>query len=128
LGVDYRVCPFFAIGLTAGYANGNVNLDAGGDINVNSGKLGLYATAFDQGFYLDTAISGGPTGYDSHRTALQGTPSGNTNGGNLDVLVAAGYDWKFGGLSIGPIASFQYGYIAINAYVHLLPNSRQSSR
>jgi outer membrane autotransporter protein len=50
MGVDYRVCPYFAIGLTAGYAHSTVNLAAGGDIDVNSGKLGVYATAFSQGF------------------------------------------------------------------------------
>jgi outer membrane autotransporter protein len=116
-GVDYRVCPFFAIGLTAGYGHTNVNIDGGGgNIDVNSGKFGLYATAFGQGFYLDTAVSGGPSGYNTHRTALQGTASGNTDGGNLNALVATGYDWKFGALSVGPTASFQYGYIGLNAF------------
>jgi autotransporter-associated beta strand protein len=115
-GVDYRVTPFLAVGLSAGYAHSTVNLNAGGDIDVNSGKLGVYATAFSQGFYLDTAISGGPSGYNSRRAALQGTASGSTNGGDFDFLVAAGYDWKYGGLTIGPIASFQLGYIGINAF------------
>ena len=116
MGVDYRVFPYFAIGLTAGYAHSTANLDAGGNIDVNSGKLGLYATAFSQGFYLDTAISGGQTGYNSRRTALQGTASGSTNGGDFDFLVAAGYDWKYGSLTVGPIASFQLSYIGINAF------------
>jgi autotransporter-associated beta strand protein len=116
LGVDYRFTSFLAVGLTAGYANSNVNLNAGGNIDVNSGKIGVYATAFSQGFYLDTAISGGPSGYNSHRTALQGTASGSTNGGDFDFLVAAGYDWKYGGLTIGPIASFQLGYVGIDAF------------
>jgi uncharacterized protein with beta-barrel porin domain len=115
-GVDYRVTPFLAVGLTAGYAHSTVNLNAGGDIDVNSGKFGVYATAFNQGFYLDTAISGGPGGYDSQRTALQGTASGSTNGGDFDFLVAAGYDRKVGVLTIGPIASFQLSYIGINAF------------
>jgi outer membrane autotransporter protein len=65
---------------------------------------------------LDTAISGGPSGYNSRRAALQGTASGNTNGGDFDVLVAAGYDWKYNGLTIGPLASFQFGYIGIDAF------------
>jgi uncharacterized protein with beta-barrel porin domain len=116
MGVDYRVCPYFALGLTAGYAHSNVNLAAGGDIDVNSGKLGVYATAFGQGFYLDTAISGGPSGYNSRRAALQGTASGSTNGGDFDFLVAAGYDWKYNGLTIGPLASFQLSYVGIDAF------------
>ena len=116
-GIDYRVCPFFAIGLSAGYAHTRVNIDAdGGNIDVNSGKFGLYATAFTQGFYVDAAINGGPSGYNSHRTALQGTANGSTDSGDFNALVATGYDWKFGGLTIGPTASFQYGYIGLNAF------------
>ena len=78
--------------------------------------LGLYATVFTQGFYVDTAVSGGRSGYNLHRTALQGTASGSTGSGDFNFLVATGYDWKFGGLTIGPTASFQYGYIGMNAF------------
>jgi Autotransporter beta-domain len=103
LGVDYRVCSFLAIGLTAGYAHTNVDIDAGGgNIDVNSGKFGLYATAFGRGFYLDTAVSGGPSGYTTHRKALEGTATGSTGGGDFNALVAVGYDLKIGGLSKRP--------------------------
>jgi autotransporter-associated beta strand protein len=116
-GVDYRVCPFFALGLSAGYAHTRVNIDsAGGNIDVNSGKFGLYATAFAQSFYLDAAVTGGPSGYNSHRSALQGTANGSTDSGDVNALIAAGYDWKFGGLTIGPTASFQYGYIGLDSF------------
>jgi uncharacterized protein with beta-barrel porin domain len=115
-GVDYRLTPNFAVGLTAGYAHTTVNLDGGGNIDVNGGKLGLYATVFGNGFYLDTAVTGGPSGYNTHRTALQGTASGSTDGADFNALVAGGYDWKSGNLTIGPTASFQYSYIGLNAF------------
>jgi outer membrane autotransporter protein len=115
-GVDYRLTPNFAIGLTAGYAHTSVNLDGGGNIDVNGGKIGAYATLFGNGFYLDTAVSGGPSGYNTHRTALQGTASGSTDGADFNFLVATGYDWKCGNLSIGPTASFQYSYVGLNAF------------
>jgi outer membrane autotransporter protein len=116
LGVDYRVCPFFAVGLLAGYAHTNGDLANNGNLDVNSGTFGLYATAFSGGFYLDSAVTGGPSEYDSHRTALLGTASGSTDGGDLNVLVNGGYDWKKGGLSIGPTASFQYTYVSFNGF------------
>jgi outer membrane autotransporter protein len=116
LGVDYRVCPNFAIGLTAGYAHTSVGLDGGGNIDVNAGKIGLYATIFGNGLYLDTAVSGGPSGYTTRRTALQGTANGNTDGADFDFLVAVGYDWTKGNFTIGPTASFQYGYIGLNGF------------
>ena len=116
LGVDYRVCPYFAVGLIAGYAHTNADLANSGNLDVNSGKFGLYATAFSGGFYLDTAVTGGISGYDTHRAALLGTASGSTNGGDLNVLVNGGYDWKKGNLSIGPTASFQYTYVSFNGF------------
>jgi outer membrane autotransporter protein len=115
-GVDYRVCPNFAIGLTAGYAHTNADLANGGNLDVNGGTLGLYATVFGDGFYLDTTVTGGPSGYDTHRTALLGTANGSTNGGDFNVLVAAGYDWKKGDLTIGPTANFQYTYVGFDGF------------
>jgi autotransporter-associated beta strand protein len=116
MGVDYRLTSNFALGLTAGYAHTSVGLDGGGNIDVNGGKLGIYATLFGNGFYLDTAVTGGPSGYHTRRTALQGTASGSTNGADFNVLVATGYDWKHGNLSIGPTATFQYSYVGLRAF------------
>jgi autotransporter-associated beta strand protein len=116
LGVDYRLTPNFAIGFFGGYAHTNVDLVGGGNIDVNGGKIGLYATVFRDGFYLDTAVNGGPSGYNTRRTALQGTASGSTDGADLNVLVAAGYDWKSGSLSIGPTANFQFSYVDLNGF------------
>ena len=116
LGVDYRFTSYFAIGLTAGYANINADLPNGGSLDVNAGQLGLYATVFGSGFYADAAVTGGPSGYDSRRTALLGSANGNTDGGNFNVLIAAGYDWQKGGLSIGPTANFQYTYVGFSSF------------
>jgi hypothetical protein len=74
------------------------DVDTGGftfrvDYRFNSkfrGWIGLYATVFGNGFYLGTVLIGGPSGY----TALQGTASGSTDGVDVNVLVAGGYDWK----------------------------------
>ena len=116
MGIDYRIGSHFAIGLTGGYAYTDADLVNNSSIAVNGGKLGLYATAFGSGFYLDTAVIGGLNGYDTRRTALEGTASGDTVGGDLNVLVAAGYDWKKGGLSIGPTASFQYTLVGFGDF------------
>jgi len=116
LGVDYRLTSYFAIGLDGGYAHTNIHFVGGGDTDVNAGNVGLYATLFGNGFYLNAAFSGGPSGYTTRRTALQGTASGSTNGPELYVLVAGGYNWTKGNLSIGPTANFQYSYVGINGF------------
>jgi autotransporter-associated beta strand protein len=115
-GVDYRVSPNFAIGLTGGYAHTNADLVNNGSLDVNGGTIGAYATGFGGGFYVDAAAFGVFNGYDSHRTALLGTASGNTDGQDFNALVAAGYDWKSGGLTIGPTVSYQYTYVEFDSF------------
>jgi outer membrane autotransporter protein len=116
LGADYRVTPNFAIGLTLGYAHTGVDLVNNGNLDVNNLKFGSYATVFCGGFYIDSAVSGGWSEYHSHRTALLGTANGDTEGGDFNILVSGGYDWKKGNLSIGPTASFQYTYVSFNSF------------
>jgi len=116
LGVDYKVCPNFAIGLMGGYTGTTANLADGGRVYVNGGKVGVYATAFAGGWYADVAAIGGYDSYDTRRSALQGTARGDTDGNDLDVLVGTGYDFKAGGLTFGPTGSFDYSYTGINAY------------
>jgi outer membrane autotransporter protein len=115
-GVDYRVSPNFAIGLTGGYAHTNADLVNNGSLDVNGGTIGAYATGFGGGFYVDAAAFGVFNGYDSHRTALLGTASGDTDGQDFNALVVGGYDWKSGGLTIGPLASFQYTYVELDSF------------
>jgi outer membrane autotransporter protein len=116
LGADYRIGSNLVIGLTAGYARTGVDLIDNSSIDVDSGKFGFYSTVFSNGFYLDGAVTGGWSEYDTHRTALLGTANGSTDGGDLNVLGAAGYAWTKGNLSIGPTASFQYNYAGFNGF------------
>jgi outer membrane autotransporter protein len=115
-GVDYRLSPNFAIGMMGGYAHTNGDLVNGGSLDVDGGKFGLYATAFSGGFYVNAAATGGLNDYDTHRTALLGTASGDTEGHEFTGLISAGYDWKTGNLTVGPIASYQYTYVDFDGF------------
>jgi autotransporter-associated beta strand protein len=116
IGADYRLSSNFVVGLLGGYAHAGVDLANGGSLEANGGELGLYATTFGCGFYLDTSVIGGLSAYDSRQAALLGQARGSTNGGDLSVLVAGGYDWKLGGLSVGPTASFQYTWVGVDGF------------
>jgi outer membrane autotransporter protein len=123
MGVDYRVTDHFAIGLSGGYVNSKSDLVNGGRLDVNGGKLGLYATYFTGGFYVDAAGSGGWNNYDTRRSALSATTSsgmapeyGSTDGSEFNGLIAAGFDWKRGCWLIGPTASFEYSYVQFNSF------------
>jgi outer membrane autotransporter protein len=117
LGVDYRVCDNFAIGLNAGYAHSWADLVDHGRVTVDGGKIGAYATWFSGGFHVDGAISGGFNDYDTVRTGLQDLPvRGSTNGAELNGLFAIGYDFRFGCLNVGPIMTVQYTYVNIEGF------------
>jgi autotransporter-associated beta strand protein len=116
LGLDYKVCSNFAVGIAAGYAGTGIDLTDDGSVLVNGGKLAVYATTFIGGWYADAAVTGGYNSYDTKRSALQGTARGSTDGGELNVLLGTGYDWKLGGLQIGPTANFNYTLTGIDGY------------
>ncbi len=108
-GLDYRVNQHFAIGLNLGYANTSASLVNGGNLQVDGGNIGLYATYFDQNFHMDLAVGGGLNSYKTRRVTPNNTiATGSPNGSEFNVLFALGYDWKFGALTIGPTASLQY--------------------
>ena len=116
LGVDFRLTPNFALGVNAGYARTGIDLNHGGRITVDGGKLGLYATYFTGGFYADAAVGGGLNSYSTRRSALQGDARGSEDGGELNTLFATGYDWKAGALTLGPTASFQYDRTSLGSF------------
>ncbi|MEI9897073.1 MAG: autotransporter outer membrane beta-barrel domain-containing protein [Chthoniobacter sp.] len=116
LGLDYKVGPHLAIGVAAGYTGTVGDLANDGRVWTNGGKIGLYGTAFTGGWYMDASAFGGYNSYDSRRDGLGGTARGSTDGGELDALFGAGYDFKKGHFSFGPTASFNYTYLAINGF------------
>jgi outer membrane autotransporter protein len=68
------------------------------------------------GFYADFGAFGGYNGYSTRRDSVEGEARGNTDGGELNALFGAGYDFKVGGFTFGPTASFNYTYVGFNGY------------
>ena len=116
LGADYRFTDHFVAGLFAGYTYTGIDIADGGRIAVDSGKVGIYSTYFDGGFYVDAAVQGGYDTYETNRAGLDGTAHSSPVGGDLNLLFAPGYNWKAGGLSYGPTSRFQYSYESTNGF------------
>ena len=116
VGIDYRLTDYLAIGAMGEYSHTWTNLTPTGDIDVDSGRGGVYLTLFSHGFYFDGAIYGGHNVYSSGRAALGGMANGGTSGAEFSTFAGAGYDWHVGKLTIGPIASLQYTYAGIDSF------------
>ena len=115
LGLDYRVTDYLALGIMANYSHTWTDLGPG-DIGVDTGRGGIYATYFSHGFYLNGGIYGGYNSYDSSRPALVGVATGNTDGAEFSTFVSGGYDFHFGPLTIGPIGSLQYTNVYLSGF------------
>jgi outer membrane autotransporter protein len=120
LGVDYRIFDNFVLGVMGDYAHSWTDLRPG-TIAVNSGRGGLYATYFRSNagsgtFYLNGGVYGGYNTYDSNRRVLGDTATGSTSGEEWSAFVSGGYDFHFGRLIAGPVASFQYTDVYVSGF------------
>ena len=116
-GIDYRFTDHFAAGISFGYMNTTANLSNGGKIDVDGGRVGAYATYFDRGLHVDAAVSGGPNSYATRRTTPNNTvATASPQGTEVNLLFAAGYDWKWKGVTLGPVASFQYTNVQLDGF------------
>jgi outer membrane autotransporter protein len=122
VGVDYRLCNHFAIGIDGSYSSSTADLVDNGRIDADGGKIGGYATFFGKGlfgsrFHVDGAVDGGWNSYDTLRTGLQNLPvRGSTNGSEFNGLIAYGSDWTFGCFNIGTWSSLQYTNVSIDSF------------
>jgi outer membrane autotransporter protein len=116
VGVDYRITDHLGIGAMGEYAHTWTSLKPAGDVDVDSGRGGVYATWFARGLYLNGAIYGGHNVYSSSRPTLGGLSSGGTSGAEFSTFLSGGYDFHVGHLSVGPIAALQYTCINIDDF------------
>jgi uncharacterized protein with beta-barrel porin domain len=125
LGADYRVCDHFAIGINGGYANSQADLVNDGRVDVDGGKIGVYATVFGRGFfggkiYIDGAIGGGLNSYETLRIGLQDElVRGDTDGSEFNGMISYGSDWTFGCFNIGTWSTIQYTRVNIDEFTEL---------
>ncbi len=123
VGLDYRVCDHFAIGIDGSYSGGRADLVDDGRINYDGGQAGAYATVYGiKGFFgslihIDGGVNGGWNDYDTHRTGLQNLPvRGSTDGSEFNAFLAYGSDWHFGRLLVGTWSSLQYTNVDVNSF------------
>jgi YVTN family beta-propeller protein/autotransporter-associated beta strand protein len=117
IGIDYRLTDHFALGLAGGYAYTDNNLVDSGRATVNSGRGGVYATYFNDRFYLNAYAGGGYNNYDVRRAGLQGFATGSTDGAEFNGFFGTGYDFYLSShITLGPIASLQYTAVNVSGY------------
>jgi autotransporter-associated beta strand protein len=123
VGIDYRITDYLAIGIFGTYAHTWTSLNPG-SIDVNTGRGGLYATYWNQGFYINGAVYAGGNSYDTSRNELTNTSAnGSTSGYEVSTFVDTGYDFHFENLSF----SVQFSPLNTQPFTSTaLPNEARS--
>jgi uncharacterized protein with beta-barrel porin domain len=125
LGVDRRFTDALTLGISGGYAYGNVNSDANGaNTTINSAQTTLYGGYQDQKrpFFIDTAVSFAYNWYAGRRNINVGdvimrTANGSYNGQQYGAYLGGGYKFKFAdAIEVTPLVSLQYNNLQINSY------------
>ena len=120
-GMTYKWNDSFGTGIYAGYEGSYSKYSGGSTLIDNSVRFGLFGTyghPDGKGFYADGLIGGGYNNYQVSRNISFGTLNRTANStpgaGELDSMLAGGYDIKKGNWTYGPTTSLQYTYFGAN--------------
>jgi autotransporter-associated beta strand protein len=123
VGVTYRVNPVLSVGAYTGYEGTYAKYNAGSTLIDNSVRFGLFATygkVDNRGFYLSAMLGGGYNQYQVTRniqfSGINRTANSQPGAGELDTMLAGGYNIRKGNWTFGPTTSLQYTYLNVNGF------------
>ena len=123
VGVTYRVNPVLSVGAYTGYEGTYAKYNAGSSLIDNSVRFGLFATygkIDNRGFYLSAMLGGGYNQYQVTRNiqfpGINRTANSQPGAGELDTMLAGGYNIRKGNWTFGPTTSLQYTYLNVNGF------------
>lgn len=116
VGADKRVSDNLAIGILGAYGQSDASLVNGGSIEAESFKGAIYATAFNDGFFVDALLGAGVNSYETSRSSVGGFAVGDPDGWELNAMVNAGYDLHRGNWTFTPTASVAYTRVNLNSF------------
>lgn len=116
LGASKRVSDNFAFGVLGSYGDSDASLVNGGNIDAESYKFAVYATWFNDGFFVDGLLGAGYNSYDTRRSALLGFAEGSTNAWEFNAMINTGYDFSSGNWTFTPTASLAYTRVNLDGF------------
>jgi uncharacterized protein YhjY with autotransporter beta-barrel domain len=128
-GLTYKWNENFASGIYTGYQGTYSKMGASGsglgtgstliDNAVRFGVFGTYGQKDGKGLYLNGLAGGAYHNYQATRviqyTGMNRTANSTPGAGELDTMLATGYDIQRGKFTFGPTASLQYTYLGVNS-------------
>ncbi|MFQ3670824.1 MAG: autotransporter domain-containing protein, partial [Verrucomicrobiia bacterium] len=104
-------------GFYAGYAGSTAKLDgAGGRVETDGGKFGVFGSWINEGLYLNAQVGGGVANYTTRRNVLGQRQTGETTGTELITDLQLGHEWQKVAWRFGPELGLSYSYVGINRF------------
>lgn len=119
-GIDRVFSKRFLAGISLGYAKNNVDYkDAGGShTDVSNLGTGVYASLFDNQWYVDALFSGTRNTSHANRNIafLNTTAQSEQEGYTMSGKLGGGYRFIFNDIGLSPLLSLEYMYFQQDAY------------
>jgi outer membrane autotransporter protein len=126
-GLSYQWNKEVITGIYTGYQGIYSKYNIGStliDDSVNCGLFGTYGEPSGKGLFVDGLIGGAYNNYTMRRNiafgmgdnAINRTATATPGAGELDSMVATGYDIKCGNFVFGPLSSLQYQYFSAHSF------------
>jgi uncharacterized protein YhjY with autotransporter beta-barrel domain len=123
LGADYRFTDAVVAGFALGYGNASADFDLNSGSQESDSFAGsLYGSWYGQRSYFDGIVSLGTVSFDTVRNinlfdgAIVDTALGSTDGTQLALGIASGFDFGKGGLRFGPNLAVNYITVDIDGF------------
>ncbi|XHR27916.1 MAG: autotransporter domain-containing protein [Chthoniobacteraceae bacterium] len=117
LGYDRQVSSDIRLGLAGTYLYDDLKFNSGGKTKINDFSASVYAQWIADGFFLNGLAGGGAGSYDITRSGLdRANVNGSTDGEEVHVQIATGYDVPIRQFTITPNASLGYTNVWLNGY------------
>ncbi len=121
VGVSMRASEILTIGAAVGTSTADTNLGSAGKFDLNETAFSLFASVKSEGFYGNFIATSADLKFKNVQRYVKlgivnRVASSSTNGSNVSMTFALGYDFNVGALSVGPFASITSQVVDVSAF------------
>lgn len=121
VGVTMRGSDVFTIGAAIGTSTADTNLGSAGRFNLDETAVSLFASLKSDGFYGNVTATAADLKFKNVQRfvklgSVNRVASSRTNGSNVSMTVALGYDYTRGALTVGPFASLTQQTVDVSGF------------
>jgi outer membrane lipase/esterase len=120
IGATARVSESVTLGLAIGTGNSEARM-LNGQYDIDDTSFSLFAAAKAGGLYGNFTATASDLRFKNIRRTIKlgqvtRVNSADTKGSNGSASLMFGYDWRFGGVEVGPFLSFTQQRVAVNGF------------